>query len=268
MTEYDPAEAGKPVAEPNGRRMEKSGSGRWDGDRIEALAQRASDAFGAVLGLVTLTYVLTYVLPDGSWSKVVMIATATATSILALSASHVRGAWIHRAVALSILAMAIGVGAAVSGESDLLIVAWVIEVGLLAVSMGTVLATVVTSAKIGPRTIMGALTVYASLGILFTAVYNVIDRFQDTPFFSGVSDPAATDFLFFSYTTLTTTGYGNLVPAEQVGQMFAGLEMMIGQIFLVTLVAGLVSAWKPGEAVRRRREKRTGDGAAADEAAR
>ena len=65
------------------------------------------------------------------------------------------------------------------------------------------------------------------------------------------------DFLFFSYTTLTTTGYGNLVPAGQVGRMVSGLEMMIGQIFLVTLVAGLVSLWRPGEGLLRRRERRS-----------
>ena len=56
------------------------------------------------------------------------------------------------------------------------------------------------------------------------------------------------DFLFFSYTTLTTTGYGNLVPAGTVGQSVAVLEMLLGQIFLVTLVAGLVSLWRPAAA--------------------
>lgn len=239
--------------------MEQSRSGRWDGRRIEALAGRAGDAYGAVLVLVTLTYVLASVLPDGRWSRVAVIATATATSILALSASHVRAVWVRRAGALSVLAVAIAVVAAGTGESTWFSVAWLIEIVLLAVSMGRVLATVVASPKIGSRTIMGALSVYASLGILFTAAYNVIDRFQDTPFFSGVAAPTGTDFLFFSYATLTTTGYGDLVPAGQPGRMVSGLEMMIGQIFLVTLVAGLVSAWKPGEAVRRRRARRSGD---------
>ena len=51
--------------------------------------------------------------------------------------------------------------------------------------------------------------------------------------------------MFFSYTTLTTTGYGNLVPAGTVGQSFAVLEMLVGQIFMVTLVAGLVGLWRP-----------------------
>jgi voltage-gated potassium channel Kch len=64
------------------------------------------------------------------------------------------------------------------------------------------------------------------------------------------------DFMFFSFTTLTTTGYGDLVPAAQPGKMFAGTEMLIGQIFLVTLVAGLVSLWRPGGMIGRLRDRR------------
>ena len=79
---------------------------------------------------------------------------------------------------------------------------------------------------------------------------------QGGPFFEEVAHPSGSDFIFFSYTTLTTTGYGNLVPGGQPGRMISGLEMMLGQIFLVTLVAGLVSLWRPGEALRRRRERR------------
>jgi voltage-gated potassium channel Kch len=56
--------------------------------------------------------------------------------------------------------------------------------------------------------------------------------------------------LFFSYTTLTTTGYGNLVPAGDIGQILAVFEMLSGQIFLVTLVAGLVSLWRPAARAR------------------
>ena len=53
------------------------------------------------------------------------------------------------------------------------------------------------------------------------------------------------DDLFFSFVTLTTTGYGNLVPAGNPGQSMAVLEALIGQLFLVTAVAKLVTAWKP-----------------------
>ena len=46
---------------------------------------------------------------------------------------------------------------------------------------------------------------------------------------------------------MTTTGYGNLVPAANPGQTFAVLEMLIGQLFLVTAVAKVVTAWRPGQ---------------------
>ena len=124
---------------------------------------------------------------------------------------------------------------------------------------GRCCSRVVTTAEVGSRTILGAISVYTVLGILFTYLYGTIERVQGGAFFEGHAHPSGSDFLFFSYTTLTTTGYGNLVPGGQPGRMLAGLEMMIGQIFLVTLVAGLVSLWRPGEGLRRRRAARGED---------
>ena len=77
-------------------------------------------------------------------------------------------------------------------------------------------------------------------------LYVAFSRWGHSAFFAGHAAARSSDYLFFSYTTLTTTGYGNLVPAGTVGQSFAVLEMLVGQIFLVTLVAGLVSLWRPG----------------------
>ena len=87
---------------------------------------------------------------------------------------------------------------------------------------------------------------YALLGLLFAFFFFAVGRWTDNEFFTGVAEPRSSDYLFFSYTTLTTTGYGNLTPAGTVGQSFAVFEMLAGQVFLVTLVAGLVSLWRPG----------------------
>jgi len=59
------------------------------------------------------------------------------------------------------------------------------------------------------------------------------------------SGPRASQDLFFSFTTLTTTGYGNLVPADNPGQSFAVAEMLVGQLFLVTAVAKVINAYRP-----------------------
>ena len=51
--------------------------------------------------------------------------------------------------------------------------------------------------------------------------------------------------LFFSFVTLTTTGYGDLVPAGNPGQSFAVLEALLGQLFLITAVGKIVTVWRP-----------------------
>lgn len=219
-------------------------------------AERASDAFGLVLLLVFVTYVLTFLLANRGWTAVILTGATSATSIVAMVSSHVRQRVVRAVVWLSGLTVVLAAVGAASGDRTWLSLASVIQISLLALAMGAVLLRVVTTAEVGSRTILGALSVYTVLGILFTFAYGTIDRIEGGPFFEGVAHPQGGDFIFFSYTTLTTTGYGNLVPASQAGRMVAGIEMMIGQIFLVTLVAGLVSLWRPGQGLLRRREQR------------
>ncbi|MDX6635019.1 MAG: hypothetical protein QOF06_1222 [Solirubrobacterales bacterium] len=226
-------------------------------------AERVRDAFGLVLVLVLVTYVLASLLSNHGWSAVILTLATSVTSVVALASSHVRARAVRASIWLSALTVILVATAAAADEKTFLNIASLIQICLLAVAMAAVLWRVVSSAEVGSRTILGAISVYTVLGILFTFAYGTIERIQGGPFFEGVSHPTGSDFIFFSYTTLTTTGYGNLVPGGQPGRMIAGLEMMLGQIFLVTLVAGLVSLWRPGDALRRRRERREASGGTA-----
>ncbi len=227
-------------------------------ERWRQRAQRASDAFGLVLLLVLLTYVLASVLSNRSWGAVLLTIVTGATSVVALTSSHVRPVFVRRALMLAVLAVLLAIVSAATGGRHWLSAANFIEIGLLAVAMAAVLRRVLTANNVSSRTILGAISVYTALGILFTWAYSLIDRLEGGGFFGEGVAIKGSDFLFFSYTTLTTTGYGDLVPAGQIGRMVSGLEMMLGQVFLVTLVAGLVSLWRPGEGLLRRREKRAG----------
>lgn len=217
--------------------------------------ERVSDAFGIVLLLVLTTYVLASLLSNRGWSAMVLTVATSATSVVALTSSHASARLVRATVWLAALTILLAAAAAAADDRTWLNFASIIQIGLLTIAMASVLRRVVTSAEVGFRTILGAISVYAALGILFTFLYGMVDRIQEGPFFEGVLRPQSSDFLFFSYTTLTTTGYGNLVPGGEPGRMISGLEMMLGQIFLVTLVAGLVSLWRPGEALRRRQAK-------------
>ena len=120
--------------------------------------------------------------------------------------------------------MLLAIIAAVSGADVWLNLASLVQVCLLAAAMLAVLARVLTTPEVNLRTILGAISFYAVLGIIFSFVYDGVARVQSTPFFENHAIHHG-DFLFFSYTTLTTTGYGNLVPAGQPGKMIAGLEI-------------------------------------------
>ena len=224
---------------------------RWVGR-----AERARDAFGLVLALVLLTYTLASLLENHGWGSVVLTSATSATSVVALVSAHAHRRFVRVAMLLAVLTVVLAAIGAATDDRTWLNLATAIQVSLLALAMGAVLRRVVSAPEVGSRTILGALSVYAVLGILFTFLYGAIDRIQGGPFFENHAQPSGSDFLFFSYTTLTTTGYGNLVPGGQPGRLIAGFEMMAGQIFLVTLVAGLVSLWRPGDAIRRRREAR------------
>ncbi len=101
------------------------------------------------------------------------------------------------------------------------------------------------------ETVLGAIAAYLMIGMFFAFSYRTLGSIQEGAFFGASGDGTFAQDLFFSFTTLTTTGYGNLIPAGNPGQSFAVLEMLVGQLFLVTAVAKAVSAWqfqRPGAA--------------------
>jgi hypothetical protein len=252
------ARAGKRAPRPKRPNMDRSGMRAPGSERWRRRAEEATDAFGLVLGLVLLTFILTSLVSNSSWGAVLIMASTGATAIVGLVSSHAPPRYVHAAIYLSALSLLLTIVEAVTGAYLWLNLAGLIQVSLLAVAVASVLIRVVTSVEVNARTILGAISVYTALGLLFSFTFEAIGRVQGTPFFQGEPHLHYGDYLFFSYTTLTTTGYGDLVPAGQPGEMVATFEMLIGQIFLVTLVAGLVSLWRPGDALKRRRARRAG----------
>jgi hypothetical protein len=212
---------------------------RWTG-----YAERMNQAFGLVLLLVVLTYVFASLARFSGVSAIILTAIGCSAGTVALGSSGVRPPLVRLGVAVLVLAtIAAAIGAA-TGDDGYYAAAGLIQMLLLIVATVAVLRSVLTESVVSFRTILGAISVYMIFGLLFTSLYVAIDRLQSTPFFEQ-GGAGTGDFVFFSFTTLTTTGYGNLVPGGQPGKMFAGLEMLLGQIFLVTLIAGLVSLWRP-----------------------
>jgi len=215
------------------------------------LVARIADAYGLVLVLILTTFVVTLTLPPTGWGgRVAAVAVAGLTAIIALTSSNVRLARVRVAVGAALAAVAAAALAKAVSSDALLGAAFIVDSLLLTVAAVTILRRVVLAAEVDFQTILGAISVFTLLGLLFGYLFLALGRLKSGDVFVGVSHAAARDYLFFSYTTLTTTGFGNLVPAGDIGQILAVFEMLTGQFFLVTLVAGLVSLWRPGAKVR------------------
>lgn len=208
-------------------------------------AERFSDAYGLVLLLTMATFLALSLLPSTQWARVVGIALASATGLVGLESSSVSLDRLRAARMAAAVAIALAIVAGSLNEKWVIAAATLVAMSLLTVSAVTILRRVLQAPEVSFRTILGALSTYTILGLLFAFLYLVVEIVQGDPFFVATSESHNGQFLFFSYTTLTTTGYGNLVPAGQPGESFAVFEMLTGQIYLVTLVAGLVSLWRP-----------------------
>ena len=95
------------------------------------------------------------------------------------------------------------------------------------------------------RTVLAALCIYVLVGMLWSYIYIAIGNFGSSGFFVQSANPNSADFLYFSFITQLTVGYGDLTAAGNLGRACAVLEALFGQIYLVTIVALLVPRLVP-----------------------
>ena len=218
----------------------------------------ALNSYASVLSLFVLDYIAAS-LTQGSWGAVLMAFLLNATLLLALHISHVRRIWILLAVLSLIVSMFSAVVAATLPNTTVLSKS-LLGVGgvLLIFAPLVILRHIATHTSVTGETILGAICVYLLYGMSFAFVFILVGVGSPSGFFgSGHQGNTTSNYLFFSYTTLTTVGYGNLVPATQLGQSLAMLEALSGQIFLVIVVARLVALWgrrNPNAKGRQRKE--------------
>jgi voltage-gated potassium channel Kch len=95
------------------------------------------------------------------------------------------------------------------------------------------------------QSVMGGVAAYALIAFVMAAVYQALTLLAGTPALLGLSTVG--DYMYFSFVTLTTVGYGDISPATDLAKRLAVVEMFVGQVFLITLIARLVSLWKVPE---------------------
>jgi len=218
-----------------------------------AALSRPADSFGTVLVLILLDYVAVSAVSGSAWGRVSIVVLLGATLLFALRTARAHRIWqllaVLYLVANTLLTV---VTIVVPGAHDFSQQTSIAAGLLLIITPFAILRRISTHRVVTTETVLGALCVYLLLGFSFTFIYSAISFVSAAPFFVGLAQATPNEYLFFSYSTLTTVGYGNLVPAGNVGQTFAMLEALSGQIYLVIIVARLVSIWgqaRPNKAV-------------------
>jgi hypothetical protein len=197
-------------------------------------------------GLLLLVLIITYLLSafaKGHWVDALQVLLFTVVAILAL-----RNSSVSRRTVRVLLAAAIAVSAVMSALAFTIDTARaIVHIWTGLVLLGTVLVIVRRVLAFGTVTmqsIYGALSAYLVIGLMFAAFYAAINLLVAGDFFAN-NQPASTQtFQYFSFTTLTTLGYGDFTAISNGGRAVAILEALTGQIFLATLVARLVAAYR------------------------
>lgn len=116
-----------------------------------------------------------------------------------------------------------------------------LDAGLVALAPIAIARSVLRRRVIDVRTVLAALCIYVLFGMLWAYVYTAIGDFGSSAFFAQSGQPTSADFLYFSFITQLTVGYGDLTAAGNLGRACAVLEALLGQIYMVAVVAVLVS---------------------------
>ena len=212
---------------------------------------RASHSYGFVLLLIFVSFVFTAAGPDNAtWGQGVLVLIQTATLVVALWTSGLGRA----AALLSVLLIAVGItvpAVQILSGGDTLTGATAILNALLLVTVGVVIAVGVFDQRtVNRQSVLGAICIYLLIGMDFTFVYGAAAALGSGDFFAEGTDGTPSLRLYFSYVTLTTVGYGDYTPAGDLGHTLAIVEALLGQLYLVTVVAVIVSRLHRGRPER------------------
>ena len=213
----------------------------------EKLALRQPEfRFGLLLALLILTFFFIGAAPDNNtW---VPLITVTLMSTTLLTALLVSGA--QRVLyAISLVVIAFGLLAGIvnlfTPDHTMLTVTAALSAVLVLVGPFTIVRGMIQRRVVDLRTVIGALCLYVMFGLFFSTLFAMIQTATHQPFFSQLQHAHGSDFLYFSFITLTTVGYGDLTAARGFGRTLSAFEAIIGQFYLVTVVALLVSNLGP-----------------------
>jgi voltage-gated potassium channel len=201
------------------------------------------DSYASLHVLLLANFFLLELVDDPRWGAIGSTLLAAAALVVAISdpatGHRLRPRhWITIAACVALAPVVLFVNA-----EEILGLAYLLPAVLLVTAtLPVTVSRVLHHRRITYETILGALCAYVLIGLLFAFLYLAVEEFRE-PFFAQPGQHQQSEYLYFSFVALTTLGFGDLSPSVGLPQALTVLEALSGQIFLVTLVARLVTLW-------------------------
>jgi len=221
-----------------------------DARELTASTREASYRYGAVLLLAFLLLVFIIIAPAGDWSRAVVLGLQGGALLVILATSRERPdvrriRTLGTAVGWAVVVVATASGALPTDV--VLAVTWVLAMVVPLALVGGLLR-LIRARGVTLQVVAGALAIYLLLGLTFSMLISFVAAVDDTPYFASGTDGTPGDRVYFSFTVLTTTGFGDFTAATPLGHALAVGEMLTGQLYLVTVIGVIV-----GDLANRRR---------------
>ncbi|MFN8112493.1 MAG: potassium channel family protein [Solirubrobacterales bacterium] len=201
--------------------------------------------FGVVLLAIIAAMIFQLAAPAGDLSRFIAIVLQSTVIVLALRAAGFHRHIVHLAAGiLGVLSLLVGV--ALFGIEDIAPTApRILTLVLVLLTPAAIVAGVIRELREDKRvtvqTVFCGLSLYLLLGLAFAVLYGAVEDVSNQSFFAHHEPGTTNDFLYFSLATLTTVGYGDFTAASDLGRAMSVTEALIGQIYLVTVLAVIVT---------------------------
>jgi len=202
---------------------------------------------GGRYGLLLLVLIGTYLLAAFSGARLateVQVILFSVIVLLSLRTSLLPRPWPAVIAAVTVVGSAVTFWTSLNGSREGTAAEDFWKALLLLIAAIMVVRRVLARPTVTIQSIYGALSAYLITGLMFASVYAALNQLSAADFFANHQPANTQTFQYFSFTTLTTLGYGDFTAAENGGRAIAVLEALTGQIFLATLVARLVAAYR------------------------
>ncbi len=194
-----------------------------------------------MLGLV----VFIVAAPNATWSRAVAISIGALALLVAVRTARPSRATGWGAAMLLIAATAVVVAGIISGLAPRALSSsyGALVAGAVPLVIARDLWRLVRDLGVTTQAVAGALVIYLSLGLAYAWVISLISQISDTPYFAQHTSGTLGDRVYFSFTALTTTGFGDFSAGTPVGHAVTVIEMLNGQLYLATVIGVLVGSF-------------------------